>query len=211
MSRVTLRRKVQEFLKKRDFPGLVALAGEADGIPALLLQFLFDPHDLLYWRALEGLGQVARGHPEQVKKIIGRLLWMLNEDSGSAGWGAAAALGEIARQEFSVVADIIPMFCGFLEKPFSRGAMLWGIARLAEVRPEALKEMLPLLRPGLRDPEPNIRALSAWALGRLRDQEVKKDLQKLLTDDTPVQLYDQGEFKETTVGGVAREALSVFQ
>jgi hypothetical protein len=208
VSRVTLRRRVQELLQTRDFPALVALAGQADGVPPLLLQFLFNPQNLLYWRALEGLGEVARGHPEQVKKVIGRLLWMLNEDSGSAGWGAAAALGEIARQAFPVVSDIIPMFCGFLEKPFSRGAMLWGLGRLAEVRPEALAEVLPCIRLCLKDQDPEVRGLGAWTLGMLRDQEAREDLEALLKDEAPLTLYEQGELNRTTVAHLAREALA---
>lgn len=211
MSRAALRRKVQTLLQAKDYPGLVALAGEVEGVPPLLLQFLFDSHDLLYWRALEGLGQVARSHPDQVKKVIGRLLWMLNEDSGSAGWGAAAALGEIAREQFPLMSDLISMFCGFLEKPFSRGAMLWGIGRLAQVRPEALDEVLPFIRPCLKDPEPQIRGLSAWVLGRLKDQEVKEELKKLLEDENPVLLYDEGEWQHTTVARLTREALSLLE
>ena len=77
-------------LQAGDFAALTELAGQESGVAAILMQFLYEPGALLYWRALEGLGLVAGSHPEQVRKLINRLLYLLNEDSGSNGWGAAA-------------------------------------------------------------------------------------------------------------------------
>ncbi len=207
-SRPALRQQILTLLKEKNFSALVELAGRENRVADLLLQFLYDPHDPLQWRALEGLGHVAHGHPRQVQKLISRLLWLLNEDSGSFGWGAAAALGEIGRHELSVVADIIPMFCGFLEEPFSRASMLWGVGRLAEVHPEALDEVCPLIFTCLEDDDPQVRGLSAWALGKLQAREAREDLAKLLDDSAPVELYDQGELRRTTVGQLAGEALA---
>ena len=136
-----LREKIVPLLQAGDFPGLTNLAGQESGVAAILMQFLYEPGALLYWRALEGLGLVAGSHPEQVGKLINRLLYLLNEDSGSNGWGAASALGEIGRHQVSLVKEIIPMFIGFLEEPFSREPMLWGIGRLGELHPELLHEV----------------------------------------------------------------------
>lgn len=205
-SRTALRREIQAHLEKGDFAGLVTLAGRENSVAGLLMQYLYDPHDPLHWRALEGLGHVAHGHPQQVQKIITRLLWLLNEDSGSFGWGAAAALGEIGRHELSVVADIIPMFCGFLEEPFSRAPMLWGVGRMAAVHPDKLGEVTPFLLPCLEDDDPQARGLAAWALGRLREPSAREGLEKLLADDSPVDLYDKGELRRTTVGRLAQKA-----
>lgn len=210
-SRAALRREVRICLDDADYPALVEMAGREPRVVAILLQSLYDPRELLHWRALEGLGHVAHGHPPQVQKVINRLLWLLNEDSGSFGWGAAAALGEIARHEFPLVAEIIPMFCGFLEGPFSRGPMLWGIGRLAEVHPESLAEVRPFLLPCLEDDDPQVRALSAWALGRLKAEEARSGLKKLLTDAHPLELYDRGELHRTTVAELAREALAALE
>ena len=210
-SRAALRQEIRILLQEGNFPELVALASRENYVTSLLLQFLYDPHDPLHWRALEGLGHVAHGHPRQVQKIIGRLLWLLNEDSGSFGWGAAAALGEIGRHELSVVSDIIPMFCGFLEEPFSRAPMLWGIGRLAEVHPKELNEVIPFILLCLEDDDPQVRGLSAWALGRLAVHEARGQLEKLVDDQRPVKLYDQGELRHSTVAQLAREALAALE
>ena len=207
-SRRQLREKIVTLLQTGDFPGLTKLAGQESGVAAILMQFLYDPGALLYWRALEGLGVVAGSHPEQVGRLINRLLYLLNEDSGSVGWGAAAALGEIGRHRVALVQDIIPMFIGFLEESFSREPMLWGVGRMAEVHPELLYEVLPGIVPFLTNPEPQIRALAAWGLGLARYRPAASAIQALTGDEQPVELYDRGHLLVTTVGQVAREALA---
>jgi hypothetical protein len=198
-------------LREQDFPGLVALAGEQPGVAAMLLRFIYDPGDLLHWRALEGLGRVAGAHPGQVQKLLGRLLWLLNEDSGSFGWGAASALGEIARHQPSLMREVIPMFRGFLEEEFSRGPMLWGLGRLGEVHPELLAEFLPLIEAALSAADPQVRAWAAWCLGKARTAGAAAGLAALLTDDREVKIYDEGALHQTTVARVAREALAALE
>lgn len=210
-SRRILRERILAHLKTRNFPALTELAGQEKGVAELLLQFLYDPHDLMHWRALEGLGHVAEAHPQQVHKVITRLLWLLNEDSGSFGWGAAAALGEIGRHNLSVVAHIIPMFCGFLEEPFSRGPMLWGLGRLAAVHPGELDEVRPFILPCLADDDPQVRGLTVWVLGRLRESAARDRLKNLLGDESSVELYDQGELHHSSVAQLAREALAALE
>jgi hypothetical protein len=203
-----LRQEIVTLLRDGDFQGLTDLAGKNTGVAAILMQFFYDPGDLLHWRALEGLGYVAGSHPEQVGKLINRLLYLLNEDSGSNGWGAAAALGEIGRHQVSLVREIIPMFVGFLEEPFSREPMLWGVGRMAEAQPQLLEEVLPHIVPLLSDADPRLRGLAAWSLGKGRYRPAADALAALTGDDHGVELYDQERIIQTTVGQVAQEALA---
>lgn len=209
--RHALRALISGFLREANFSALVELAAADQRVGEVLLQFLYDPHDLLHWRALEGLGRVAGSQPEQVKGLIPRLIWLLNEDSGSFGWGAAAALGEIGRGNISLVQEIIPMFCGFLEEDFSREPMLWGIGRLAEVNPDRLIEVLPMLVPFLTSAEAQVRALAAWALGKAGYGAAADGLRALFQDDRPVAIYDGGELRRTTVAEVGRDALTALE
>jgi hypothetical protein len=207
-NRRAIREQIVQMLREADFSALVKLAATERGVGEMLLQFLYDPDDLVHWRALEGLGYLAGAHPEQVRKLISRLLWLLNEDSGSFGWGAAAALGEIGRGNIALVKEIISMFCGFLEEEFSRAPMLWGIGRLAEIHPDRLDEVLPMIVPFITSADPQVRALAAWALGKAGYAGVADDLQELLKDDRPVAVYDREELRRTTVAQVGREALA---
>ncbi len=205
--RRALRERIVALLQAGDFPGLTDLASRENGVADQLLNYLFDPEDLLHWRAVEGLGWVAGAQPEQVRKLISRLLYQLNEDSGSFGWMAAAALGEIGRHQLPVVAEIVPMFYGFLEQEFPRVSMLWGLGRFWEVHPRALPEAVPLLLDLLQDPDPRVRGLSAWCLGRAGAREAQEALKGLLEDGSEVELYDQEQLHRTSVGRLAKEAL----
>jgi HEAT repeat protein len=209
-SRAQLRQQIVPLLQTGDFPALTELAGRESGVATILMQFFYDPGDLLYWRALEGLGRVAGSHPDQVRNLINRFLYLLNEDSGSNGWGAAAALGEIGRHRIDLVQDIIPMFVGFLEESFSQEPMLWGVGRLAEVHPELLHEVLPVIVPFLTSDRPQLRALAALALGQACYRPAADAISALTGDEHPVQLYDQGHLHETTVSQAAREALTAL-
>ncbi|MBI4644278.1 MAG: HEAT repeat domain-containing protein [Deltaproteobacteria bacterium] len=206
-SRRALREQIVALLEAGDFPALADLAGRESGVAGQLLNFLFSPGELVHWRATEGLGYVAAARPEQVRKVINRLLYQLNEDSGSTGWGAASALGEIGRHQLPLVEEILPMFYGFLEHDFSRAPMLWGLGRLWEVHPGALEEAVPLLFTFLGAPDPQVRGVAAWCLGKVRPPGMAEALQGLLGDDGPVELYDQEQLRRTTVGRLAREAL----
>jgi HEAT repeat protein len=68
----------------------------------------------------------------------------------------------------------------------------------------------PFILPALEDDDPQARGLAAWALGKLREPGARKGLENLLGDDSPVNLYDQGELRRTTVARLAREALAAL-
>lgn len=205
--RRALREQIVALLQAADFSGLKALADREAGVAGQLMNYMFNPEDLLHWRAVEGLGYVAESHPDQVRKLISRLIYQLNEDSGSFGWLAAAALGEIGRHHLPVVEEIVPMFYGFLEQEFARVSMLWGLGRFWEAHPEALPEAVPLLVALLKDPDPRVRGLAAWCLGRARAQEAQEALKGLLADDSQIELYDREQLQQTSVGRLAKEAL----
>ena len=63
----------------------------------------------------------------------------------------------------------------------------------------------------LTDDDPQVRGLSAWALGKLKHREAKGPLEKLVEDEEPVELYDGGELHRTTVGRLAQEALATLE
>ncbi|OPX20190.1 MAG: hypothetical protein BZ151_05090 [Desulfobacca sp. 4484_104] len=202
------REKVIACLLNGDFNSLVELAGRETAVSSILLQLTYSLDDLLSWRAVEGLGYLAHAHPEKVKIIIGRLLWLLNEDSGSFGWGAPAVLGEIGRRNFSLVADIVEVLFGYLEEEFSRSPMLWGLGRLGEKHPEVVQPGIPQIMKYVLDADPQVRAHAAWCLGAIGALAAVASLAQLSDDPEPVKLYENGELRQTTVGAIARQALA---
>lgn len=210
-TRSAKRQQITQFLLNEDYPAIADLAAGTDGVVTTLLAMLFDPDSLLHWRATEALGYLAKAQPKKVKDIIPRLLWSLNEDSASFGWGAAAALGEIGRNNYAIIEDIILMLFHFLEEDFTREGMLWGLARLGLDHPQVVQEAASNIQTCLADPNPQVRAYAAWALGIIRARPAVSDLCLLVNDPEPVKLYETNVLRETTVGQIAREALQLLE
>lgn len=205
------RDQIVQLLQAGDITAAAGLAHQTGGVVTILLQLLFDPDSQLHWRAIEALGQIAQSHPNAIAKIIPRLLWSLNEDSASFGWGAAALLGEIGRMNYPLVKDILEMLFQFLEDDFAREGMLWGLGRLSQAHPEIVREAASRIQACLAEDNPQVQAYAAWCLGILRVKEATAALDDLSNDLKPVKLYDAGVLQDATVGQIARTALQSLQ
>lgn len=215
-----LKRKVFRLLQAEDFgrglEDLVNLPGRQVVNP--LFSFLLSTDELVRWRAVTAMGEVVRNLAEQnmesARVIIRRLMWSLNDESGGIGWGAPEVLGEIMARHKTLAeefASILVSYCdesgNYLEyEPLQRG-LLWGIVRLARVRPELVRDASPHLRLFLESSDPMIRGLAAWALGLLGDRELQATLDAMRGDTTPVSIYLDGAMEITSVGDLAARAL----
>ena len=91
----------------------------------------------------------------------------------------AAALGEIGRNNYEIVTDITLMLFNYLKENFTREGMLWGLGRLGQAHPQVVQEAAPSIQACLADPNPQVRAYAAWALGIIEAQPAVADLRRL--------------------------------
>lgn len=215
-----LKRKVFRLLQAEDFgrglEDLVNLPGRQVVNP--LFSFLLSTDELVRWRAVTAMGEVVRNLAEQnmesARVVIRRLMWSLNDESGGIGWGAPEVLGEIMARHKTLAEEFAPILVSYCDEngnyleyePLQRG-LLWGIVRLARVRPELLTDALPHLRPFLESSDPTIRGLAAWALGLLGDRASQAILESMMDDTTPVSIYLDGAMESTFVRDLAARAL----
>ncbi len=115
----------------------------------------------LRWRAISATGllvsRLAASDMESGRVIVRRLMWSLNDESGGIGWGAPEAMGEImarhlglAREYACILISYLDKNGNYLELPALQEGVLWGLARLAEVRADLLAPVPALLPPFLR-------------------------------------------------------------
>jgi hypothetical protein len=186
-----------------------------------LIAALYHGDDRVKWHAVSALGVVmavlAEKDREAARSIMRRLIWSLNDESGSVGWGAPEALAEIMANheilavEYAYVLTACMREDGFyLELPALQRGLMWGIGRLAGTRPDLLRtgKAPALLLPYLASEDPGIRGLAARALGMLRTEGAKGRIASLKNDPAELTLYEQGKFRTTTVGELAGEALA---
>jgi HEAT repeat protein len=186
---------LREILVKRDFDELLRWAKATTNPIRTLTSFQFDTDKLISMRAVEALGVIgiiyADNDLEPLRKMITRLFWMMNDESGNVGWYAAEAIGETLRGMPNLIPEYAHMLPPFLvEEPFEKGTRI-AIARIAEIdkSPFALPTVKKLIQT-LNDPDPYIRGTSIIALKALKAEEAGDMVQALNGDDAEIELYD---------------------
>lgn len=186
-----------------------------------LFSFLLHHDEQVKWRAVSAMGDVvanlAEKDMESARVVMRRLMWILNDESGGIGWGAPEAMGEIiashdglAKEYASVLVSYVREDGNFLEyEPLQRGAV-WGIGRVAQVKPHMIPDAVPHLLLFLESPDGIVRGLAAWTVGLLGAAAAQSMLEALLEDVTEVPLYLNRNLVRRTVGGLAKEALAII-
>ena len=191
-----------------------------------LLSLRLDREENVRWRAVQALGRVvarmAADSMESARVLMRTLMWYLNEESGNLGWGIPEAMAEamagnakLAEEYHSILASYI--YCeescdgNYLDHPDLRRGVFWGLARLAQVRPELVAPATRFLVAALSETDGHNRGLAAWTLGMLHAEEARGPLQTLLTDDAPVDVFRNGELERSNVAAMAGEALQRMQ
>lgn len=223
MSYRTARQQILQLLRSNDFEQrleeLTADAGQRT--ITSLLSFLPHPDITIRMRAVAALGVIVASYthkdPEAARNTVRRLMWSLNPESGSIGWGAPEALGEIMARSGLLADEYGHIMVSFLsndgnplENPHLQQGALWGLARLAQVRPDLARLALPEISHYLTSSDALCRALAARITGLAGAQEHRSRLKKLLQDESVVMLYRQGTMAAVQVKSIARNALALL-
>lgn len=170
----SLKARVNACLKADDFEKELT---ECTKLPALrVVNFLFanlyNPDQFYKMRAVKAMGAVvanlAKDDLEAARVIMRRLMWNLNDESGGIGWGSPEAMGEImamseklAREYAHVLVSYLREDGNYLEHHMLQRGVLWGMARLSEVRPELLRDSVKFVSPFLQSKDPVLQGLAA--------------------------------------------------
>jgi hypothetical protein len=184
-----------------------------------LFSLLLSSDENVKWRAVTAMGatveNLADHDMESARVIMRRLMWSLNDESGSIGWGAPEVMGEIMARHESLAGEYALMLVSYCDEegnyleyePLQRGLM-WGLLRLARLRPHLLQDASPHLRKYLDANDPVIRGLVGWVIGLLGDQRSRPGLQSMVSDRTRIRLYLDGAFQDYSVGDLAAKGLA---
>ncbi|MBW2070493.1 MAG: HEAT repeat domain-containing protein [Deltaproteobacteria bacterium] len=218
-----LKRKVLELLQQEDFAaGLETLRSlPARQVVNPLFSFLCHGDSLVKWRAVTAMGvvvaELARKDMESARVIMRRMIWQLNDESGGIGWGIPEAMGEIMARQQGLAREYCHMLVSYMQEhgnflehiPLQRG-VIWGLARVAQRRPQCLQAAAHDAAAFLSSEDASLRGLSAWLLGILGAEESLASLQGLLGDDSEIFLYQEGRQKLFRVKELAQEALTAI-
>ena len=175
------------------------------------------------WSAVTLLGlltaELAERDLESARVVMRTLMWNLTEESGGIAWGVPESMAEIMACHEAMADEYAPILVSytrhdgnFLEyEPLQRGVM-WGIGRLAGVRPEILRsnDAGRYLLPYLESDDGTVRGLAAWSLGLTRTREAGAGLEALVGDREEVRVYLDRELVVASVGELASQALALI-
>ncbi|MDM8517571.1 HEAT repeat domain-containing protein [Desulfobacterales bacterium HSG16] len=215
-----LKKKILELLSGRDFEKNLE---EICRIPARqavnpLISFFYSGDERLKWRAIAAMGQVVSGlacqDMESARLIMRRLLWNLNDESGGIGWGSPEAMGEIMAHSEKLADEYSRMLISYinpdgnyLEHELLQRGSLWGVGRLAHARPDHAKDAAEYLPPFLKNQDPILRGLAAWAAIPIKSDTIKPVIKQLIDDKTKIRIFIDMDFVEFTTGQLARKSV----
>jgi len=185
-----------------------------------LMSGLYHTDEQVKWNTVTVFGQVmdavARTDMEAARVIMRRILWNLNEESGGIGWGMPEAMGEIMAVNQRLAEEYAHMLVSymreenFLELPALQHGLLWGVGRLAMVRPQLILKndgdgYMALF---LESPDEVVLGLASRNFGILRIKEAAYHIRGFVDIKQPVRLYEDRRIIAATVGALARQALA---
>ncbi len=171
------------------------------------------------------MAEIAEAEPERARIIIRRLMWMLNEESGSMPWGVPEGFAEallnspLLRNEYRwiFVSYLWEDSGNFLEFAPAQRGVVWGIGRLAEAfspllwetkAPYHLKNLLE------KASDPAVAFLGVWAFSKIKNfpenfpfpqKLLQSILNKLLQNKFSYLMLDGREIRRKTAEELAKE------
>lgn len=217
-----IKNQVLTLLRQDDLAGAVAQIRGLPKSPTIkaLYSAICHNDELLHWHAVTAMGQVvadlANEEMEAARIVMRRFMWSLNDESGGIGWGVPEAMAECIAMHDGLATEYGHLLVAYLREdgyyleyePLQRGLM-WGLARVAEGRPELLikKQAIHYLLPYLDATDPAVRGLAALTLGLLGAHETAPRLAALTSSQKPVRYYTDGTLTTISEGELATLAL----
>ncbi|WP_319471718.1 DVU0298 family protein [uncultured Pseudodesulfovibrio sp.] len=190
-----------------------------------LFSLRLDRDENVRWRSVTAFGltagRMAAASMEKARVLMRTCMWHMNEESGNLGWGIPHFMAEamvnderIAKEFHKILASYI--FCdeacdgNFLDHVELRRDVFWGLARLAESRPELVAHGERFLIVALDEEDPYNRAYAARTLGLIDAVEAREKIESIQDDATEIRTFRDGDVVDVTVGQLAGEALAAL-
>ncbi|MBI4826708.1 MAG: hypothetical protein HY807_09880 [Nitrospirae bacterium] len=207
----SLKKKIIAILESQEYVRLFDLWPDNRNILRLLISLTYDKKNILAWRAIEGVGilsaLIAKDDSGTVRNLVGRLLWMIRDESGGIGWSSPEMLGEIVRNNPVLCSDIAPIIVSFHEEEPLLPGILWAFGRVGEMHKELMLPSVEDILQFLDHTSPTIRGLAVWALWKMADTRSIGKIKAIASDNGSLMIYENNSLVETTVGKIASIAL----
>jgi len=210
----SMKKQIRQLLRHRDLDGLADLAERKRRALGQLISLTFDSDPLVGWRAVEAMGvaadRIAEDDPDHVRQHLRRLYWLLSEESGGICWRAPEGMAEIVRRRPRMFDDYVSIIVSLIgqmaeeDLAYFRPGILWSIGRLGPLAEKEIDAAEPEINASLDHHDPQVRGIAAWCLGQCGRGQLLAGREDLLSDQCPVDLFEDGDLVCLTVGELTR-------
>ncbi|MCP4727825.1 MAG: hypothetical protein GY863_22495 [bacterium] len=111
-------KELAQLLRNNDLEKIEEILTAKPQLVRRLMGYLYDPDEDLRMAAAKSFGIAAKVLPmEKLKDLIRRMMWMLNDESGSCCWHVPYALGEIGYANYEAIKDFLPCLEHYSKDP----------------------------------------------------------------------------------------------
>lgn len=210
-----MKKDIKTLLREKQYDRLVRLTAEGGVSLSDLISLTYDKKNVICWRAIDAIGlitkELSKRNPEIVRNTVGRLLWMIRDESGGIGWSSPEILGEIVRNNPELFSDLAPIIVSFHDEGMLSAGVLWSIGRMDRRVKGLVEYATPVIIPYLDSPDKMLRGSAAMALGEIGAFETIGELERLKDDNSHIIIYLDGELNEKTVGEISRKAIKKLE
>jgi hypothetical protein len=209
-----IKAEIQQLVFAGDIDALVDFCFDDAKTIRFMQRLLYDPDEEKRWLCAHVIGQVcarlATRKPGAVSDLLHRMYESCS-DSASTHWGLLETIGAIIAARPDIFGGFARHLLMYRNVPSSRVQVLWAMGTIAEKSPEVVRATpIYSVFPYVNSPEPITRGHAIRLSGRIKAQELKGEIAKQVEDTAQVTIYENGLPVRTTVGDLAREALSLM-
>jgi hypothetical protein len=134
---VGVKERVAEAVRLRRFDDLAAVVAADKRAVRHLLALTYRSEPAVRAAAARGLALASRNHPKLVQEVARRLVWAMNDESGTHALTAPEVLRAIAEESPQLLLPLVPSLLGLTADPGLREALVEIVRIVARHDPKA--------------------------------------------------------------------------
>jgi hypothetical protein len=154
---MSLRARVETAIRGHDASATEALVAEDARVLRHLTSLTYDTDEAIRAAAAHGIARAAHYHPQQVSELVRRLVWAMNDESGTNSRTAPEVICAIASEQPSLLLPMMPDLARLAADQELRPRLLSAVRAVAERYPSS-ERLCPHRTSGDRMPSPDGKA-----------------------------------------------------
>ncbi len=134
---MSLREQVTEAVRTRRFDDLAALVASEKSALRHLVALTYRPESDVRAAAARGVALASRHHPQLVQEVARRLVWSMNDESGTYAVTAPEVLRAIAEESPELLLPLVPSLLSLTADPGLREGLVEVVRIVARHDPKA--------------------------------------------------------------------------